>query len=1028
MAFEFDKFNKCVGFYPEVFLENLNYLKMTKEEALNIRKMIVQNLINVTKHFTSGPFEELIKMQDKTGLVLKEKNLDEEFIKKMENQIKGITYNVIKPSLVLFNLDGGSVSILTTLSEEEQEFKNLKKLYNSQNIDIYKKEKNDKTFSKLKNMKSLNSDDILKILKKFLNINLSNKEIQNIVGNYVYTADNLIKVILIILRIKAKVPVIMMGETGCGKTRLIEMAFKLINKDKNIEIKKLDIHAGTNDNDIINFIEKTIQEVSIEDDNLFAIELSKSENKKYLEEINNKIYNREIWIFFDEINTCNSMGLLSEILCKNSYRGNPIKDRFIFIAACNPYRLFTGTRKMDEILLSKGENKNKLVYSVNPLPHSLLNFVLYFGKLKPEDEKEYINSMVKSTMNLYRNCYNNNDKEFNELIKIATECVFIAQNYLKNKNDVSIVSLREVNRFLILFQFFEKFIQERNKLDPNILNQEFKLIKDRIAVFYKNKSKFFYHKAAINLSLFLCYYLRLPDKELRKGLEDLLNHKKYFEDSFLKIPEMEMDYVIDNFLIPKGIAKNRALKENLFSTLFCIVNKIPIIICGKPGRSKTLSIQILQNSMKGKSASKSFLCNYFPELIIYKIQGALNTKSEDVLKVFEEARQKQKEEKNKNDKLHLVLMDEMGLAELSPNNPLKVTHFELEREENDKVPFVGISNWALDASKMNRVIYIVVQDPDLEDLIETAKEIVNSYDIKYYNKYNYFFENLSKAYFQFINKAKQKNDENKYFHGSRDFYSLIKCVVSDIIKNRKKLENLNKDDENMFILNLCMKNIERNFGGLENSSIDFKSKFIELFEGTFIYQIKDDDNLLGYLKENLYDPNSRYLLLISDSSIGKDILKYMIEEINMQVLEEKKKLKKDYNLRKKEVKMFLGSKFKADENSIDYCDNILYKIKRQMETENILILKDLEIVYPSLYELFNQSFTHLFNIKFARLGKSRALSLSLVNDNFKIIVLVDKENVPKEDPPFINRFEKHIISFKNILNQELKDIAKEMKI
>ena len=180
-------------------------------------------------------------------------------------------------------------------------------------------------------------------------------------------------------------------------------------------------------------------------------------------------------------------------------------------------------------------------------------------------------------MNLYRNCYNNNDKEFNELSKIATECVFIAQNYLKNKNDVSIVSLREVNRFLILFQFFEKFIQERNKLDPNILNQEFKLIKDRIAVFYKNKSKFFYHKAAINLSLFLCYYLRLPDKELIKGLEDLLNHKKYFEDSFLKIPEMEMDYVIDNFLIPKGIAKNRALKENLFSTLFCIVNKIPIM-------------------------------------------------------------------------------------------------------------------------------------------------------------------------------------------------------------------------------------------------------------------------------------------------------------------------------------------------------------------------------------------------------------------------------------------------------------------
>ena len=97
-----------------------------------------------------------------------------------------------------------------------------------------------------------------------------------------------------------------------------------------------------------------------------------------------------------------------------------------------------------------------------------------------------------------------------------------------------------------------------------------------------------------------------------------------------------------------------------------------------------------------------------------------------------------------------------------------------------------------------------------------------------------------------------------------------------------------------------------------------------------------------------------------------------------------------------------------------------------METENIIILKDLEIVYPSLYELFNQSYTYLLNIKFTRLGKSK--SLSMVNDKFKVIVLVDKENIPKEDPPFINRFEKHIVSFNNILSDNLIDISKEIEI
>ena len=107
-------------------------------------------------------------------------------------------------------------------------------------------------------------------------------------------------------------------------------------------------------------------------------------------------------------------------------------------------------------------------------------------------------------------------------------------------------------------------------------------------------------------------------------------------------------------------------------------------------------------------------------------------------------------------------MDEMGLAEISDNNPLKVTHYELEKEEN-KVSFVGISNWGLDASKMNRVVYIIGQEPDEDDLIITAKEIIKSYElyekkkINYYEKYQNVFDNLSKAYYHFIDKKKKQN-------------------------------------------------------------------------------------------------------------------------------------------------------------------------------------------------------------------------------------------------------------------------------
>lgn len=39
--------------------------------------------------------------------------------------------------------------------------------------------------------------------------------------NYALTADNFLKMMLIYIRFKAKIPIVLMGETGVGKTALI---------------------------------------------------------------------------------------------------------------------------------------------------------------------------------------------------------------------------------------------------------------------------------------------------------------------------------------------------------------------------------------------------------------------------------------------------------------------------------------------------------------------------------------------------------------------------------------------------------------------------------------------------------------------------------------------------------------------------------------------------------------------------------------------------------------------------------------
>ena len=1058
---EFIKFYNCSGYSVQTLANNGIASGIGEENTIKLiqlRKFIIYSLVQVTKLFLIGPYENLIKSQEINKKIMNENDDKKEKLinKELNIKIDSISFDSIKPSLIVFNEDGNSCTIITTCSERDPEFTNLERLYNSQNIEylsyiINKRNKpnNEKiNYNTLKAFRDLSGDEILDNLLNFLNVSgIEDEKKKEILGSYVYTPDNFIKVVLILMRIRVGIPIILMGETGCGKTTLIEMASKLINKGK-ICIYKMNIHAGIEDEDIINFMNDVENKVK-EDDEIKINEkknefdskspkeqklyLKKNPIKKIYETYENEVKKRKIWIFFDEINTCNSMGLFTEIMCKNSIYGKPLNNRFIYIAACNPYRVADENSKSNilNVLYKKNRKKKNLVYTVNPLPISLLNFVFNFGSLKEDDEFTYIESMVGKVANeLFSQIKDNNIlREKQNFLKNVTKCVKKCQNFMKKNNDVSIVSLREVNRYNIFFKFFYDYLikrkNEKNNYDEN----------DSIK-FYNSKTELEILYFSVNLSLFICYYLRIVDKNSRAELCNSLNEERYFSDgNFLLIPQMEQNYLLDNFQIPVGIAKNKNLKENIFLLFFCIINKIPVIICGAPGKSKTLSFEILQDSMKGKS-SKSDFCRMFPPLTAFKIQGSLNTTSEDILNIFKKGRTYQKENE---DKLSVVFMDEMGLAEISENNPLKVIHSELE-QENNKISFVGISNWFIDASKMNRVIYNVVQDNDEEDVIQTGKEIAKSYEKIEENfnsqEYDDLISRLSKAYYQFISNKREIRDIHQFFHGSRDFYSLIKSIMQDIIKNKNNLDNFSqKEDRDKLLNNICMNQIVRNFSGLENSVDEFNSYYLEEFEKIIYSKNKNYNyNFKKCIQDNINDKDSRYLLLINDGHLSQELFNYIIEEIN----DNRKHLNfenKDndkiqlFSCNEKEenevfVKYYIGSEFKGDKNNVLYSNEILNKIRIQMETENILILKDLELVYPALYELFNQNYIYLNGKKFVHLGESK--SLSLVNDKFKVIVLIEKNKLESQEAPFLNRFEKHIINFSSLLNKELKDISNDI--
>lgn len=117
---------------------------------------------------------------------------------------------------------------------------------------------------------------------------------------YVFTKDNFIKKFLLIMRIRAGIPTILMGETGCGKTYLVRMFSLLYNipqhiseinpsesdipqhkskinpsesdipqhisevnpSENDINMYTLKFHSGITDEDINNFIKKLLKQLN----------------------------------------------------------------------------------------------------------------------------------------------------------------------------------------------------------------------------------------------------------------------------------------------------------------------------------------------------------------------------------------------------------------------------------------------------------------------------------------------------------------------------------------------------------------------------------------------------------------------------------------------------------------------------------------------------------------------------------------------------------------------------------------------
>ncbi|CAF1514684.1 unnamed protein product [Didymodactylos carnosus] len=181
------------------------------------------------------------------------------------------------------------------------------------------------------------------------------------------------------------------------------------------------------------------------------------------------------------------------------------------------------------------------------------------------------------------------------------------------------------------------------------------------------------------MALLCCYYFRLKspkgrenyrktiEEQMKTSVSNLIKENDFLEE-LLRDGQKKL---IDGMELPADTATNRALSENIFVLVACIVNRIPIILCGKSGCSKASSVQIVISNLKGKKSRTKYF-QTLPELVSVSYQGSQNCTSESVLKIFKRAEKYLKAKNDTDQLLPVIVFDEIGLAELSPHNPLKV--------------------------------------------------------------------------------------------------------------------------------------------------------------------------------------------------------------------------------------------------------------------------------------------------------------------------------------------------------------------
>lgn len=745
--------------------------------------------------------------------------------------------------------------------------------------------------------------------------------------------------------------------------------------------------------------------------------------------------------FWDELNTCPHQPLFKQILVDriNPKTGQPIHRALRFVAACNPWRRASQGTVISagfKAPISSEDRLAGLAYRVHPLPESLFTHLSSFGQLDSKTETEYVREMASQHPQLL----DPDDRPLRppqltkEMCNHVSVYVRVIHEFFRGLG--SCVSLRDPNRLLKIWGFIRWEMEQRERLN---------LSKNQLATSASKREL-----VSLVLALHLTYELRLPELEKREqllatllsqtDLGDLFQHYFPFtcQDELQRIKTWrdivlaEQDYWLDAIDVADNIARIRALRENIYASLTTAMCRTPFICVGKPGMCKSLSLSLLISALTDPYAEQLL---HLASFSVQPYQGSRQSTSSSLLQVFERALARQKKLRSLNRKtrpLALVLLDEVGLAEQSPHNPLKVLHSRLEpRKAQDAVSVIAISNWELDRSKLSRGLLLACPPPSESDLLQTALAIIRAYlanDTEIRSQLEDSLGLMATAFMEIL----QKQDPAD-FHGLRDWYgmcsfaarlllaadvemghgsedvkrgALMHAVSDALSKEAAQLVKLCRERNldfvpadwalRMAILNNLSGN--RASGALDKMLESLNHEAPE--KAHTVYDLEDlcpEVRLVSNRLDSLLgDVDGRHIMVITESP-GPVIA----------WIQRQSRLVANWN-----PESLVGSPLEQDQVSTDmYAQSMIQAAIVSMAQERrLLILQNLDIIYAALYDVFNSNYSRASgpsSQRYCRIAREGFCNpRCAVADQFKAVLVVTRERAAQYEPALLNRFAK----------------------